>query len=438
MSGSGSDDSSWDDPPKPLSNGSNGSRAKAPAFEEVKLVPRKANTIIGLGAVKPPGSPLPSPLQGLSSAMARAPGESPPSRGAKAPNRSPTPAPQTTKSAEAPERAKPPASPVPPPPAAAAAPSSSPPPKVPSKPAPASEDDEDGLSKAYLAPTSVPKALLPTNEDDAKVVINIPTPAASNEEVTATIDREALERQRVRDEQLDAQRRREPTQRIPRKAVQEVRREIEERTAREAALEAGVDPSDVVVDSIRAIPSGPPIADEATEISAPPKSRSGRPAAEPAARALDATVTESQLQPDIDEAEPALAAPAKPPSRSMLWVAVAAVVAAGGIGAFFLLGKGSSGGKSTDTPAAQTAQTATKVATPPKATGDTAAPPLQLTADPKTDTPDPNAVHLDAQAADTPSPTAEPTTQPVVPVNPNPPRLPAVKPASTYYTPSDI
>lgn len=295
------------------------------------------------------------------------------------------------------------------------------------------EVDDEGLSKAYLAPTSVPKAMLPSNEDDAKVVINIPTPAAtSNEEVTATIDREALERQRVRDEQLDAQRRREPTQRIPRKAVQEARREIEERTAREAALEAGVDPADVVVDSIRAIPSGPPIAGE--DVTPAPKS-SSRP---PAARVVDAPVATSQVQPSIDsdgdDVQPTPAA--ERPNRSLLYVAMAAVVAMAGVGAFFLFGKGSAPANSPSQ--TETAQPAAKTQTTAKPGGATAAPPLELTADPKSNSPDPNVVHLDAQAADTPSPTAEPTTQPIAPVAPLPQRLPAVKPASTYYTPSDI
>lgn len=486
MSGPGDDDSSWDDPPKPLSNGSGGARGK---LEELKLVPRtpprnqgttsqgsvshggasagrsgtpalgtpalaspnRSNTMIGLGAVKPPGGPLPSPLQGLSSAMARTPvardagGEastarSTPARPASTALGSPAPPAFADGAATIVDVTRP----APPPPG-------SPVPET-VESAVLEEEDEDGLSKAYLAPTSVPKAMLPSTEDDAKVVINLPTPATpSNEEVTATIDREALERQKVRDEQLDAQRRREPTQRIPRKAVEEARREIEERQARlvtrEAALEMGEDPADVVVDSIRAIPSAPisnpPAAsvrglDDEPAASTRPTSASSRgSSSRPAPRALDATVTESHLQAENDTAsddEPAPAPPRGASGRSTTWIAVAAIVAAGAAGLFFMLRTPVEGKTPEGATTTTTTQAPAKTATRP--TGEPTAPPLQLTAEPKTDTPDPNAVHLDQQAADTPSPTPQPTTQPVTPVAQ--PRLPPVKPVNTYYTPTDI
>lgn len=409
--------------------------------------------MIGLGAVKPPGGPLPSPLQGLSTAMARAPGEVSTAKSV----RRPTPAPS---SAMAEPRPAP--SPVPPPPAfadGAATIIDVARPAPPAGPAPVAleeEEDEDGLSKAYLAPTSVPKAMLPSNEDDAKVVINIPTPlASSNEEVTATIDREALERQKVRDEQLDAQRRREPTQRIPRKAVQEARREIEERQAREAALELGEDPADVVVDSIRAIPSAPistpavgdsdrPAASRgaaqptSTRPAAAPSVPSSRPTSSTGAAALDATATASQQQPDNDTSEDdAPAPPARTSGRSTTWIAVGGILAAGAAGLWFMLRTPVDGKTNDGASQATTSQSAPAKATTARPTGETAAPPLQLTAEPKTDTPDPHAVHLDQQAAETPSPTPEPTQQPVAPVVAQP-RVAPVKPVNTYYTPTDI
>jgi len=380
------------------------------------LRPRK-QTMMGIGAVKPPAGPIPSPLSGngISAAMQR---PAPPKP--KAPPPAPSPKPETSPSPAplpepTPEAAKEVAEAKP---ANAPAPAAAPPEKKRAEPVAvevASDAlEEEAADKAYVSPRPVPKAALPSNEEAAKVVINLPDAPVVDDVVLA----KKVEQETAR------QRRREPTVRIPRATVDLARSEI---AAREARLNQ----------------------EEQAAFGVP------LPAASSAAV-------------DVDVAP--IAEEPKRGSRAGLFVVALGVLAAGAAGAWYFTRSAaapqSSVASNADTPA-KTAAAATPTETK------TVAPPLELTADPPAKSADPSVVTLNAAAADAPAPAAPtgdaaghapqppnvamngtwhpaaPGTQPLpaqtiprAPVAPQTQQPPAVKPAAATpkggFTPSSI
>jgi ribonuclease E len=352
------------------------------------LVPRK-QTMMGLGAARPPGT-LPTPLSGISP-MQRPPVSKAPSVTPAAPAEEKAPAaPEPVadaKPAPAPPRAPTvaakAAAPAPPKPADAASKAAVAPAKSEVKPAPAAKpeekleakgatvgaaadseelevttdlsDESSDPSKAYVSPRAVPKAALPAVEEAAKVLINLP----AGESASVSTEADAVERERARDAKLTAQRRREPTVRIPRQTVDQARNAIAAREGR-----------------------GAPAKITEAEI--------------PVAAALEASATTE-------------------PTRSKAWIfALVGIAAAGGGAAFWFTS--TSKPDATAPPTAAKADSPRAQATAPvTADPKPAAPPVELTAEPPATAP--SVVTLNAAAADTP-PAA--TTNPA-PVNTPPP-----------------
>ena len=251
--------------------------------------------------------------------------------------------------------------------------------------------------RAYFAPRAVPKAALPTDEEQAKVVINIPTPMGGTEEITQAIDRDALVRQMAREEQIALARRREPTVRIPRKDVQAVRAEI---AAQERAA-AGI---------------------AAYEPSAPLDDGD----ADATASATDETeVTPARERARSADIEPTVGAPRATSSRFTVVALLAAAVAVAGGATWYVTQKGAdtstarTDGSAATGKALADASPATKSATmaaSESAAPETVSPPLQLSAD-ATASADPNVVTLNAAAAQghppiPGKPTATPSAKP--------------------------
>ncbi len=402
------------------------------------LVPRK-QTMMGLGATKPPVA-LPTPLSGISTAMQRPTASKPAAPAAQSPV-APSPAAPTApakpsldraavekrekvellsgsdaKPAEAASQSAPRTKGAAP---RADAPSPTPPVVDTKAPAPEtkadapvgstvdSEDlevttdlaDDGDPSKAYVSPRLVPKAALPASAQAAKVLINLPDA------------KEAVEEERAREAKINAERRREPTVRIPRQAVESVRSEIALREARE---------------------NGGPI-----PTASHPNPSKLTESEIPTAAALDAG--------DNDPA----------PSSSKVWIGGVALVVAAAAGAavwFLVINKPATASApvaQNDKPAAASTAKATSEPT-------VAAPPLELTAD--APPPAASVVTHNAAAADGP-PTTTPTTSPTAtattahvaaPPQPTAPMLPypagpatgfqKPKPAPTAksFTPSSI
>jgi hypothetical protein len=210
--------------------------------------------------------------------------------------------------------------------------------------------EEEDADKAYVSPRPVPKAALPSAEEAAKVVINLPDAPVVNDSVLA----KKVEQETAR------QRRREPTVRIPRATVDLARSEI---AAREARLNQ----------------------EEQAAFGVP------LPAA-------------ASAEVDVDVA-PVVEEP-KRGSRAGLIAVALGVLAAGSAGAWYFTKSSGAPPSSIASNSEAPAKTTAAAATPPETK--TVAPPLELTADPPAKSADPSVVTLNAAAADAPA-TAAPT-----------------------------